>query len=51
VTVGSGQRLFGEGTIYAGFTLIESSVSPSGVIVARYRRAGDVKSGVLPSPA
>jgi len=51
VTVGSGQRLFGEGTIHAGFTLVESSVSPSGVIVARYRRAGDVKSGVLPSPA
>ena len=36
VTVGSGQRLFGEGTIYAVFTLIDSIVSPSGVIVARY---------------
>jgi len=45
VTVGSGRRLFAEGTAYAGFELIESSASPSGVILAKYRRAGDVKSG------
>ena len=45
VTVGSGRRLFAEGTAYAGFELVESSASPSGVILARYRRAGAVKSG------
>jgi len=45
VTVGSGRRLFADGTSYAGFELIESSASPSGVILAKYRRAGDVKSG------
>ena len=45
VTVGSGRRLFAEGTAYAGFELIESSASPSGVILAKYRRAGAVKSG------
>ena len=45
VTIGSGRRLFAEGTAYAGFELIESSASPSGVILAKYRRAGDVKSG------
>ena len=45
VTVGSGRRLFAEGTAYAGFELIESSASPSGVILAKYRRAGEVKSG------
>jgi dihydrofolate reductase len=45
VTVGSGRRLFAEGTAYAGFELVESSASPSGVILAKYRRAGDVKSG------
>jgi len=45
VTVGTGRRLFAEGTAYAGFELIESSASPSGVILAKYRRAGDVKSG------
>src|SRR5262245_15609145 len=45
VTLGSGRRLFAEGTTAAGFELYESSVSPSGVIIAKYRRAGDVKSG------
>ncbi len=45
VTVGSGRRLFAEGTAYAGFKLVESSASPSGVILAKYQRAGAVKSG------
>ena len=45
VTIGRGRRLFEEGTAYAGFQLLESSASPSGVILAKYRRAGDVKSG------
>ena len=48
--VGSGQRLFADGTPYAGLELVEHSVSPSGVIVANYRRAGKVKSGSLPTP-
>ena len=45
VTIGSGRRLFADGTAYAGFELVESSASPSGVILAKYRRAGKVKSG------
>lgn len=45
VTLGSGRRLFAEGTAYAGFELVETGASPSGVIIAKYRRAGDVKSG------
>ena len=45
VTLGKGKRLFGEGTIPAGFELIEGKTSPSGVIVATYRRAGDIKYG------
>jgi len=45
VTIGSGRKLFAEGTSHAGFALIESSVSPSGVIIAKYRRAGAVKAG------
>ncbi len=45
VTLGSGKRLFAEGTIPAGFKLHESSISPSGVIVASYVRAGEVKTG------
>jgi dihydrofolate reductase len=45
VTVGPGKRLFGEGTIPASFKLLECHTSPSGVIVATYRRAGEVKTG------
>ena len=45
VTIGSGRRLFEDGTMYAGFRLIESRTTPSGVIIAKYARAGDVKSG------
>lgn len=45
VTLGRGKRLFAEGTIAAGFTLLENSSSPSGVIVATYVRAGEVRTG------
>ena len=52
ITLGKGKRLFAEGTIPAAFRLLESKVSPSGVIVATYSRAGDVKTGsfALESP-
>ena len=45
ITLGSGKRLFAEGTIPAAFKLTESTVSPSGVIVANYKRAGEVRTG------
>ncbi len=45
VTIGAGKRLFGEGTIPAAFTLEKCEASPSGVIVANYKRAGEVKTG------
>lgn len=45
VTIGSGRRLFAEGTSYAGFELVKTAASPSGVLIAKYRRAGEVKSG------
>ncbi len=45
VTLGKGKRLFAEGTIPAGFQLVESNASPKGVIVATYVRAGEVKTG------
>lgn len=47
VTLGKGKKLFDDGTIPAAFSLIESSVTPSGVIVASYKRAGKVKTGDL----
>jgi dihydrofolate reductase len=45
VTLGSGKRLFAEGTMPAAFELMESKTSPSGVIFANYKRAGEVKTG------
>lgn len=45
VTLGSGKRLFEGGTIPAAFTLEGCSSSPSGVIFANYKRAGEVKTG------
>jgi dihydrofolate reductase len=45
VTLGRGKRLFDKGTIPAAFTLTESKTSPSGVIIASFKRAGEVKTG------
>lgn len=45
VTLGNGKRLFSDGSIPAAFEVTESVVAPSGVIVANYERAGDVKVG------
>jgi dihydrofolate reductase len=45
VTLGKGKRLFGEGTIPAAFKLTDSKISPSGVIIASYRRDGEVELG------
>ena len=45
ITLGSGKRLFAEGTIPAAFKVTESIVGPSGVILVRYERAGAVKTG------
>ena len=45
VTLGMGKRLFAQGTIAAAFTLVDSKTSPTGVIVATFKRAGDVKTG------
>ena len=47
VTLGTGKRLFGEGTIPAAFTLTESFVTSNGVIFANYKRAGEVKTGTI----
>jgi dihydrofolate reductase len=45
IALGSGKRLFGEGTIALAFELARSEATPKGVIVASYRRAGEVRTG------
>ena len=45
ITLGSGKRLFADGTIPAAFKVTESQVSPNGIIIVNYERAGAVKTG------
>jgi len=47
LTLGKGKKLFSGGAIPAAFTLTESIVTPSGVIIANYKRAGKVKTGTV----
>ncbi|GAB4525599.1 MAG: dihydrofolate reductase family protein [Anaerolineae bacterium] len=44
LTLGSGKRLFADGTIPAALRVTESTVSPSGVIMVNYERAGAMPS-------
>jgi len=45
ITLGVGKRLFADGTIPAAFQVTESKVTPNGVIVVNYERAGDLTDG------
>ena len=45
ITLGTGKRLFAEGTIPATFKLTDSLVTSNGVISAYYKRAGKVTTG------
>jgi dihydrofolate reductase len=47
ITLGSGKRLFADGTIPAAFKVTEGIVTPSGVIVVNYERAGAITTGSL----
>jgi len=45
IILGPGKRLFAEGTKPMSFKLKKSLITPAGVIVANYERAGEVKTG------
>lgn len=47
LTLGEGKKLFTDGPIPAAFKLSESTTTPSGVIIANYKRAGEVKTGTV----
>lgn len=47
LTLGTGKKLFDDGTIPAAFTLTESLATPTGVIIANYKRGGEVKTGTV----
>lgn len=53
ILLGTGKRLFGEGTRPAAFDLAASRVWPKGVVIASYRRNGAVRTedhGMQPPP-
>jgi len=45
VTLGTGKRLFQDGTIPASFKVTSSQIAPKGIICVTYERDGDVKTG------
>jgi dihydrofolate reductase len=45
ITLGVGKRLFAAGTIPAAFKVTESQITPNGVIVVNYERAGAITTG------
>ena len=45
VVVGEGKRLFGDGAIPIGLRLADIQISTTGVTVATYERAGEIKIG------
>lgn len=47
LTLGAGKKLFDGEAIPAAFSLVESVITPSGVIVANYKRAGEVRTGTV----
>ena len=47
LTLGKGKKLFASGTIPTAFTLAEHFVSPTGVILASYKRVGKVKTSTV----
>lgn len=47
IILGQGKKLFSEGAAPRTFTLIENRIGKLGVIVARYARAGSVKTGTV----
>jgi dihydrofolate reductase len=45
LVIGSGKRLFSDGTIPAGLKLVESTVSSTGVVIGTYEPAGEIVTG------
>lgn len=45
VVLGIGKRLFNEQAVPAAFEIVESHLTPSGVIMVNYKRSGEVRTG------
>ena len=47
VVLGRGKRLFGDDTQASAFTLAHSNSTPGGVLITRYVRSGEVRTGTF----
>lgn len=47
VVLGSGKRLFGDGTVPRTWTLTASKATSTGALIASYERAGEVETGAV----
>ena len=47
VVIGSGKRLFADGTIPAGLRLVDSTVSTTGVVIGTYEPVGELVTGTF----
>lgn len=47
VTIGTGKKLFEQGTMPMSWTLVDSKISTKGVIFATYEPAGPLKTGTM----
>ena len=47
LTLGQGKKLFKDGPIPAAFTLAQTNITSTGVIIANYSRAGNVETGTI----
>jgi dihydrofolate reductase len=45
VIIGSGKRLFADGTIPSGLKLVDSKISTTGVVIGTYEPAGEIVTG------
>ena len=45
LVIGSGKRLFSEGTVPSGLRLVDSKVSTTGVVIGTYEPAGEIDTG------
>jgi dihydrofolate reductase len=48
VVIGSGRRLFVEGTVPGALRLVDSTVSTTGVVIGTYEPAGEITTGSFP---
>jgi dihydrofolate reductase len=49
VVVGSGKRLFADGTVPAALRLVDSAVSTTGIMIGTYQPAGEIVTGSFAS--